>query len=329
MTAAVLPHRFATDALPATFSAATRMEFVRDGYAQLAMAIDLEPLCGEHQFRLDLTTFQLTPSAGLGGGTLSPYVARRSHALAARAGTDAVLATRFTQPFRFSGGPLAQAEFAPGDTLLAPMDEAFEYAYPAAGAIQTIWVQRAALRPLLPRLDGRARRFGACPRMDLLFGYAGAVRRETAFDAPLAGLAAAHLADLLALALGAHGDAAEQARAGGERAARLSALRADVARAYRDPQLSVAHVAQRHGLSVRQVQRLFEEDGSTFTAHLQNCRLAHVQRMLIDPRHAHQLVATLAYDAGFSDLAAFNRLFKQRFGAAPTQVREAALRGGR
>ena len=44
MTAAVLPHRFATDALPATFSAATRMEFVRDGYAQLAMAIDLEPL---------------------------------------------------------------------------------------------------------------------------------------------------------------------------------------------------------------------------------------------------------------------------------------------
>ncbi len=246
MTAAVLPHRFATDALPATFSAATRMEFVRDGYAQLAMAIDLEPLCGEHQFRLDLTTFQLTPNAGLGGGTLSPYVARRSRALAARAGTDAVLATRFTQPFRFSGGPLAQAEFAPGDTLLAPMDEAFEYVYPAAGAIQTIWVQRAALRPLLPRLDGRARRFGACPRMDLLFGYAGAVRREAAFDAPLAGLAAAHLTDLLALALGAHGDAAEQARAGGERAARLSALRAEVAREYRDPQLSVAHVAQRH-----------------------------------------------------------------------------------
>lgn len=324
MTARVLPHRFTTDALPAT----TRMEFVRDGYARLAMAVDLEPLCDEGAFRLDLTTFQLTPNAGLGGGLLSPYVGRRSRALAAHAGIDAVLVTRFTQPFQFTGGPLAQTAFAPGDTLFAPMDEAFEYLYPAAGHIQTIWVQRAALRPLLPRLDGRARHFGASPRMDLLFGYASAVRREAAFDAPLAELAAGHLTDLLALALGAHGDAAEQARMGGERAARLSALRADVARAYRDPQLSVAHVAQRHGLSVRQVQRLFEEDGSTFTAHLQNCRLAHVQRMLIDPRHAHQLVATLAYDAGFSDLAAFNRLFKQRFGAAPTQVREAALQGG-
>ncbi|MEZ5606871.1 MAG: helix-turn-helix transcriptional regulator [Burkholderiaceae bacterium] len=325
MTAKVLPHRFTTDALPATFSTATRMEYLRDGYAQLAMAIDLEPLCDESAFRLDLTTFQLNANVGLGGGLLSPYAARRSRVLAARVGIDAVLVTRFTRPFQFTGGPLAQTAFAPGDTLLAPMDEAFEYVYPEAGAIQTVWVQRAALHPLLPRLDSRARRVGACPRMDLLFGYAGAVAREAAFDAPLAGLAAGHLTDLLALALGSHGDAAEHARMGGERAARLSALRADVARAYRDPQLSVAELAGRYHMSVRQVQRLFEEDGTTFTAHLQNCRLAHVQRMLIDPRHAHQLVATLAYDAGFSDLAAFNRLFKQRFGAAPTQVREAAL----
>ena len=78
----------------------------------------------------------------------------------------------------------------------------------------------------------------------------------------------ADLADLAALALGAQGDAAEAARAGGARAARLAAIRADVERAHRLPSLSVEQLAQRHHLSVWQVQRLFEEDGSTFTAHL-------------------------------------------------------------
>lgn len=317
----VVPFRFSTDALPA----ATRMAFVRDGYARLAMAVDLEPLCDEPAFRLDLTTFQLNANVGLGGGLLSPYVGRRSRALAARAGIDAVLVTRFSQPFRFTGGPLAGEAFEPGDTLFAPMDEAFEYVYPAGGVIQTVWVQRAALRALLPRLDSGARHIGPSPHMNLLFGYADVAQREASFSQPLADLTASHVTELLALALGAHGDAAEQARAGGARAARLAALRADAARHYRDPQLTVAHVAARHGLSVRQVQRLFEEDGTTFTAHVQSCRLAHVQRRLIDPRHAHELVATLAYDAGFSDLAAFNRLFKQRFGVTPSQLREAAL----
>jgi len=318
----ITPQHFCTDTLPA----ATRMEQVRDGYARLDMAVDLTPLVHERAFRLDLSSIRLNASASLGSGTLSPYAARRSRALAARAGIDAVMVTRFSQPVRFTCGPMEQVEVAPGDTLVVPMDEAFEFVYPAAGGIQTIWVQRAALRPLLPRLDGRAHRFGACPRLDLLFGYAAGIQRQTALDAPLADLSASHLADLLALALGAGGDAAEQARTQGERAARLAALHADVARAYRDPQLSVAHLARRHHMSVRQVQRLFAEDGTTFTAHLQNRRLEHMRRMLEDPAQAHLLVATMAYEAGFHDLAAFNRLFKQRFEATPTQVREAAAR---
>lgn len=318
----ITPLPFCTDTLPA----ATRMEHVRDGYARLHMAVDLEPLEGEHAFRLDLSSFQLSASLGLGGGLLSPYEARRSRALAARAGIDAVMVTRFSRPFQFTCGPLAQRQFAPGDTLVAPMDEAFDCIYPTAGQIQTLWVQRAALRPLLPRLEGGARHVrgqgeGASSRMDLLFGYARHLQRQASLDAPLARVAAAHLTDLLALALGADGDAAEQARLQGERAARMAVLHADVARAYRDPRFSVAHLAHRHHMSVRQLQRLFEEDGMTFTVHLQNCRLEHVRRALADPARANLLVATIAYEAGFHDLAAFNRLFKQRFGATPTQVR--------
>lgn len=310
----VTPQRFCTDALPA----ATRMEQVRDGYARLGMAVELEPLEDERAFRLDLSSTRLDASTSLGGGVFSPYASRRSRAMAARAGVDAVWITRFSRPYRYTCGPLAQTEFAPGETLLAPMDEAFECVYPAAGIVQTVWMQRSALGALL---DVPACRLAASPQLDLLFSYAASIQRQEVLHVPLAQLAATHLADLVALALGARGDTADLARQRGERAARLVALRAHVARAYRDPQLSVAHLAQRHHMSVRQVQRLFEEDGTTFTAHLQGCRLEHVRRALADPGRAHLLIATIAYEAGFSDLAAFNRLFKQRFGATPGQVR--------
>ena len=315
----VMPQRLTTDALPA----ATRMEMLQDCYARQSLAVELEPLCQESAFRLDVSVFRLNDEAGVGSGLYSPMVARRSRAMAAAAGLDAVLVTRFSQAYRLTSGPLALVEFAPGDTLLAAMDEPFEYTYPRGGMVQTVWVHRKALRTLLPRLDSRARHLGnGNPRLNLLFNYADAIWREAAFDPPLANTTAAHLTDLLALSLGAQGDAADQARAGGERAARLVALRADVAREYRNPAFSVAHLAARHHMSVRQVQRSFEEGDTSFTACLQEYRLTHVRRLLADPRHAHQMIATLAYDAGFSDLAAFGRLFKRRFGATPTQVRE-------
>lgn len=310
----VIAQRFCTDVLPAT----TRMEQIREGYARLDMAVDLEPLEDERAFRLDLTSTRLNAHTSLGGGVFSPYVSGRSRAMAARAGVDAVWITRFSQPYQYTCGPLVQADLAPGDTLLAPMDEAFECLYPTTGIVQTVWIHRAAVGGLL---DRPASRLGANPKLDLLFSYAASIQRQEVLDAPLAHLAATHLADLLTLALGARGDDADLAHQRGERAARLVALRAHVARSYRDPQLSVAHLARHHHMSVRQVQRLFEEDGTTFTHHVQAHRLDHVRRVLADPARAHLLIATVAYEAGFSDLTAFNRLFKQHFGVTPGELR--------
>ena len=316
---AVTAQRFCTDTLPA----ATRMEQVRDGYARLDMAVDLTPLIPERAFRLDLSSIRLNARASLGSGMLSPYTARRSRALAARAGIDAVMVTRFTQPYRFTCDAIEQVEVTIGDVLMVPMDQAFEFVYPTVGGIQTIWVQRSALAGLL---DGPARRLSASPQLNLLFDYAASIQRQQVLDAPLADLAATHLTDLLTLALGVRGDDADLARQRGERAARLAALRAHVACSYHDPQLSVDHLAQQHHMSVRQVQRLFEEDGTTFTLLLQERRLEHVRRALKSPSQSHLQVATIAHNAGFNELTAFNRLFKQRYGVSPTQIREAAAR---
>ncbi len=302
-----------------------RIEQVRECYARQGMAVDIDPLGDAGVFRVDLKSTPLSASIGLGSGNATPHMARRSPIMAAREGIDAVLLARSSRPFSYTSGSLAQAAFVPGDTLVAPMDVPFECIHPSAGAMQTLWVQRAALPALL---NGPAQRIAGSAHLDLLFGYAASIQRQAlvdALDPALAAQAARHLTDLLALAFGARGGRADLAHQRGERSARLAAMRAYVGLRYRDPQLSVAHLSQRHHMSVRQVQRLFEDVGTTFTACLQTYRLDHVRRALTDPAQTGMLIATLAYQAGFSDLAAFNRLFKQRYGATPGQVRESMV----
>ena len=302
-----------------------RIEQVRECYARQGMAVDIDAMGDAHDFRVELQSIPLSASIGLGGGSATPHTARRSPVMAAREGIDAVLLARSSHCFAYTSGPLAQAAFAPGDTLVAPMDAAFECVHPSAGAMQTLWVKREALPALL---NGPAQRIAGSAHLDLLFGYAASIQRQAlvdALDGTLAAQAARHLTDLLALAMGARGDMADLARQRGERGARLAAMRAYVAHRYCDPQLSVAHLARRHHMSVRQVQRLFEDADTTFTACLQNHRLDHVRRALADPSQTGMLIATLAYQAGFSDLAAFNRLFKQHYGATPGQIRESTI----
>jgi AraC-like DNA-binding protein len=47
---------------------------------------------------------------------------------------------------------------------------------------------------------------------------------------------------------------------------------------------------------------------------------------LHDPRHDHLPILTLALDAGFGSVVAFNRAFKGKYGLTPSEYR--AKRGG-
>jgi AraC-like DNA-binding protein len=59
----------------------------------------------------------------------------------------------------------------------------------------------------------------------------------------------------------------------------------------------------------------------TFTEFVLGQRLARAHRMLSDPRLADQKISTVAFDAGFGDLSYFNRVFRRRFGATPSELR--------
>lgn len=142
-------------------------------------------------------------------------------------------------------------------------------------------------------------------------------------DPGLLRLMSAHVCDLIALAIGARDEVRERAQQGGVRAARLGAIRAALAA---DPTLTLAAVAARQGISPRYVQMLFEEAGTSFSAHLLGLRLEAARAMLGSPRHEGWSIAAIAFEAGFGDVSSFNRQFRRRFGMAPSDMRP--RRGG-
>jgi AraC-like DNA-binding protein len=165
--------------------------------------------------------------------------------------------------------------------------------------------------------------------LQMLMRYLDLARRDSVVTTPeLAAAFTDHVCDLLAFALGPTRDAAELARTRGVSAARLHAMKDDVRESCHRPDLSVHEIAARHGVSVRYVQRIFAESGATFTEYLTEQRLAAAYKALrrCAPAQAHAQVpvSTIAYDCGFADVSHFNRVFRQRFGCTPTDVRNAA-----
>ncbi|WP_430441280.1 helix-turn-helix transcriptional regulator [Shinella sp.] len=133
---------------------------------------------------------------------------------------------------------------------------------------------------------------------------------------------AAHIVDLAVLMFGAKRDAAHQARGNGARAARRQALKVDIATHLSDPRLSLEWLAKRHGISVPYVRALFYEEGTSFTDHVTAERLDHVHGLLRDPGLKDHTIATIALMAGFGDISWFNQLFRRRFQATPSDIRQ-------
>jgi AraC-like DNA-binding protein len=171
----------------------------------------------------------------------------------------------------------------------------------------------AAMR-LIPKETGALR---------LLAGYLRAIDMGLALDdsPELRPAVFAHVCDLVALSLGAARGYREVAEQGGARAARLETIKADVAANLTDCALNVNYVATRHGVSPRYVQKLFAGEGTTFSEYVLGQRLAVARRLIGDPRFSGRSIASIAFDLGFSDLSYFNRTFRRRHEATPTEVR--------
>jgi AraC-like DNA-binding protein len=111
------------------------------------------------------------------------------------------------------------------------------------------------------------------------------------------------------------------ARDPGVRAARLTAIKADIGRHLTDSSLGVAALAARHGITPRYLHKLFEDEAMTYSQYVLDQRLALAYRRLRSPRLAARTVSSIAHDAGFGDLSYFNRTFHRRYGITPSGAR--------
>ncbi|MCW2338883.1 AraC-like DNA-binding protein [Sphingobium sp. B2D3A] len=89
-----------------------------------------------------------------------------------------------------------------------------------------------------------------------------------------------------------------------------------------DLELSPATLASELNISKRYVHKIFAGNDTTFGAALLELRLCRAAEMLTDPRYGIYRVADVAYACGFSDSSHFARRFRDRFGAAPLQLRK-------
>ena len=127
------------------------------------------------------------------------------------------------------------------------------------------------------------------------------------------------------LAVQRRADAAAVAEGRGVRAARLRAIKADIAERLAHDDLTVAAVASRQRISESYVRKLLESEGSSFFECVLGERLIRAHRVLTDPRFAGRSIASVAFDAGFGDVSYFNRSFRRRFGATPSEIRAEAV----
>jgi AraC family transcriptional activator of tynA and feaB len=96
---------------------------------------------------------------------------------------------------------------------------------------------------------------------------------------------------------------------------------------FSDPELSLHDVASEAGISLRYVQKLFTARGTTCSRFIQSLRLDHAARLLRRRTltRSEQPLTEIAYACGFRDYAHFSRMFRLRFGSAPSAVSEERL----
>jgi AraC-like DNA-binding protein len=209
----------------------------------------------------------------------------------------------------------------PGSLVLLKLDEPF---FSADGASRkrftNVHVPPVALHAIAGDLDDRVGcELAPGGALSLAMDYSDLLlRHPDAIDE--AGLSiAAHLTDLIALGLGARGDAAKAAQRRGLRAVRLKSLQIIMDRRFTEPDFSAFKLAAEACLSERYVNELLHESGAGFSARLTELRLRRAAEQLA--QSGHRRISDIAFDCGFNDLSYFNRCFRRRYGLTPTAAR--------
>jgi AraC-like DNA-binding protein len=315
------PLRFSTDALPPR----ERVPFWREWFARKIVRVDLEPLSDE-QFEAT-ATLRAWPGLRSISWVSSPAHIARPRAVIAD-GDDTVAVLINLSGATTASGRGREVSLGAGDATVIVHAEAASMTHSHRQTTECVVVPRDALAPLVPHVEDAALRLIAHGNepLRLLTSYIKAVGEDLVLAPPeLRHLVVTHVHDLVAMVIGTTRDGAAVAGERGVRAARLAAVKADIIE-HLGRDLTLVAVAARQRVTPRYVQLLFETVGTTFSEFVLERRLARAYRMLCDPRYAAATIITIAFAAGFGDISYFNRAFRRRYGATPSDARTEAQR---
>jgi AraC-like DNA-binding protein len=88
-----------------------------------------------------------------------------------------------------------------------------------------------------------------------------------------------------------------------------------------DATLDCQKIAAAHGISVRYLNKLFEDDELPLSEWIWSRRLEKARTAIERSRVTGQSISQIAYDWGFKDPAHFSRAFKIRYGLRPSALR--------
>ena len=131
----------------------------------------------------------------------------------------------------------------------------------------------------------------------------------------------ATIAEFVATSLLSEGDAKMLGGVTGRRAGVLHRVAQTIERRLAEPELSLTDVAAANGMSVRNLQKLFETFEKTFSTYVRSRRLERCRDDLASPLLGQLSISEICYRWGFTDPAYFSRTFRDEFGVSPREFR--------
>ncbi|PXX37924.1 MULTISPECIES: helix-turn-helix domain-containing protein [Aquitalea] len=221
-----------------------------------------------------------------------------------------------------------QVECAPGCFLLEHSNEPYQFDYHRDN---TLWVLKVPGRHLRNRLRSPDRycamRFDAQTGVGNLF--VNYVQLITAQLDSLGGselaMVGKQLTELLCTALEGDGRLLTSSESV-VRAAHLRRIEDYVRLHLGDPGLSTETIAGACHISTRYLHSLFKDTGQTFSQWLRDQRLDNAYQSMMGAS-LRQPLSVLAYQWGFTDQSHFSRVFKQKYGCTPGELKR-SIRSG-
>ncbi|MDP0927158.1 helix-turn-helix domain-containing protein [Paracoccus onubensis] len=214
----------------------------------------------------------------------------------------------------------------PGGFLVERSDAPYEYWHTKRNRQWVLKVPTAHLRARL----GRSERLGGLT-FDGRTGIASffvsslhtVIRHIDLIDDVARGAAGTNLTELLGLAI-MDDQRVLTSSLSSVRAAHLSRAENFIRENLKDMELSPGKVAEGCGISLRYLQRLFQESDQSIQGYIRERRLNRCNEELRSLQSSRS-ISDIAYDWGFSDQAQFSKYYRAKFGETASETRREAM----